>query len=517
MNNLTRVLSVGLLLLEAQSYFLKGSNTIQGYVDYHGCLCKTWRGRDVTRRKKSTHQGYILQSKKSIKITTHNGKAVAKCTAVRLSKSGEDGNTEWSNDGVEEKNKLIGREFEGITIFPLKQEGEDNDLRTRLPAREFKPKRSLGQNYLNDENIIRKMVNAIEISRGELANPRGKNTHGEKPVKTRKGEKPSKKRKGEKPSKKRKGENPSKKRDAEKPSGQRDAEQPSGQRDAEQPSEQRDAEQPSEQRDAEKPSEQRDAEDTLESLKDKGRGVIELGCGLGQISKFLYKKYENMTGIEIDSRALSVLSRTMPGFDFIHDDVLQVNYKELSISKGTKLTIIGNLPFYITSQILFCLLDFHKYIEQAIVTIQYEVGKRIVAKYNDKNYSILSILFSLYTNSYLLFKIPSKSFYPIPKVEAAVMKIIFTHNNLNCNLLFLKEILRYSFQQRRKKLKSSLKPLLIKYNLQNMIPLSFCDLRPQQLLPQQFVELTNLLFPLHKYPFDPLVETKIWRKKKHGD
>ncbi|SBS98683.1 dimethyladenosine transferase, putative [Plasmodium ovale curtisi] len=508
MNNLTRLLSVGLLLLlEAESYFLKGSNIVQGYVDYHGCLCKTWKGWGVTRRKKSNHQGYILQSEKSIKITSHKGKAVTKYTAVKLRKSDEDGDIEWSNDGVEEKNKLIGREFEGITIFPLKQEGEDNDLRTRLPAREFKPKRSLGQNYLSDENIIRKMVNAIEISRAELDHPRGGNKHGEKPIRKRKGEKPSKKREVEKPSKQ---------REEEKTREQKEEEKPREQKEEEKPREQKEEEKPSEQREEEKPSEQREEEDTLESLKDKGKGVIELGCGLGQISKFLFKKYENMTGIEIDSRALSVLSRTMPGFDFIHDDVLQVNYEELSISKGTKLTIIGNLPFYITSQILFCLLDFHKYIEQAIVTIQYEVGKRIVAKYNDKNYSILSILFSLYTNAYLLFKIPSKSFYPIPKVEAAVMKIIFKHDNINCNLLFLKEILRYSFQQRRKKLKSSLKRLLIKYNLQN-IPLSFCDLRPQQLLPQQFVELTNMLFPLHKYPFDPLVETKIWRKKKHGD
>ncbi|KOB85816.1 hypothetical protein PFDG_01338 [Plasmodium falciparum Dd2] len=113
----------------------------------------------------------------------------------------------------------------------------------------------------------------------------------------------------------------------------------------------------------------------LESLQNDGNGVIELGCGLGQISKYLSSNYKNMTGIEIDSRALSITSRTMPGFDFIHDDVLQITYKELSINKKTKLTIIGNLPFYITSQILFCLLDFYKYLEHAIVTIQYEVGE----------------------------------------------------------------------------------------------------------------------------------------------
>uniref|UniRef100_A0A8C9GAR0 rRNA adenine N(6)-methyltransferase n=1 Tax=Piliocolobus tephrosceles TaxID=591936 RepID=A0A8C9GAR0_9PRIM len=255
--------------------------------------------------------------------------------------------------------------------------------------------------------------------------------------------------------------------------------------------------------------------EAFESLKNKGNGVVELGCGLGQISKFLFQKYKNMVGIEIDSKALSILSRTMPGFDYIHDDVLQINYKELCINKKSKLTVIGNLPFYITSQILFCLLDYHKYIEQAVVTIQYEVGKRIIAKPNDKNYCILSILFNLYTKPYLLFKIPSKAFYPVPKVEAAVMKIFFKNNYLNCNLLFLKNILHHAFQQKRKKLKSSLKPLLKTYQLE--IPSYVADLRPQQLIPQDFIHLTNQLFPLNKYPFYPDVQTKVWRKKKHGD
>ncbi|CRG97127.1 apicoplast dimethyladenosine synthase, putative [Plasmodium gallinaceum] len=358
------------------------------------------------------------------------------------------------------KNKYISQTFEGISIYPLKQEDKENPLRTKIPANEFKPKRSLGQNYLKDENIIRKMVDAVELDINDYFFFKNSKVNVEK--------------KNEQNCKKEKNEN-------------------------------------------EKNSECESFEKhNFESIKNKGKGIIELGCGLGQISKFLFRKYPNMTGIEIDSRALSIISRTMPGFDFIHDDVLQVNYRELSLNKKTKLTVIGNLPFYITSQILFCLLDFYKYIEQAIVTIQYEVGQRIVAKPNNKNYSILSILFSLYSKPYLLFKIPSKAFYPVPKVEAAVMKIIFKKEDFNCNLLFLKQILRYAFQQRRKKLKSSLKPLLNQYNI-NQIPQSFIDLRPQQLLPCQFIELTNILFPLNIYPFDQNIQTKVWRKKKHGE
>ncbi|CAD2106262.1 apicoplast dimethyladenosine synthase, putative [Plasmodium vinckei brucechwatti] len=373
-------------------------------------------------------------------------------------------NSEQSGKNDILNNKFLSRDFEGIQVFPTKQKNEDDEqnLKTSLPSREFKPKRSLGQNYLRDENIIKKMVQAIELDASQFVLMKEK----KKKILLK-----------------------SKKDNIKSETNENDKL---------------------------KINENDCNSKNMESLKNNGKGIIELGCGLGQLSKYLFKKYKNMTAIEIDSRALAIISRTMPGFDFIHDDVLQINYKELSINKNTKLSVIGNLPFYITSQILFCLLDFYKYIEQAVVTIQYEVGQRIVAKPNDKDYSILSILFSLYTHPYLLFKIPSTAFYPVPKVEAAVMKIVFKEHNINCNLLFLKQVLKYSFQQRRKKLKSSLKRLLDMYNIQN-VPPEFADLRPQQLYPNQFVELTNILFPLQDYPFDPNIQTKVWRKAKHGE
>ncbi|CAA9991296.1 dimethyladenosine transferase, putative [Plasmodium knowlesi strain H] len=420
----------------------------------------------------------------------------------------QDNSPHMGDSHNEGENKFIGRTFEGITIYPLQQPDEDrNILRTKIPSREFKPKRSLGQNYLKDENIIQKMISAIELDADEFYmkdNRVGSNQGGG-----------TKKAKG-KGKKKCKGPKNRTEHGTRDDSNGGVAKEDGNTANTDNPITMQDNYPANSDG-----STTRSANKTcsFQSVRDQGKGIIELGCGLGQISKFLFAKYKKMTAVEIDSRALSVLSRTMPGFDFIHDDVLQINYKDLSKSKGTKLTVIGNLPFYITSQILFCLLDYHHYIEQAIVTIQYEVGQRIISKPNEKNYSILSILFNLYTNPYLLFKIPSSAFYPVPKVEAAVMKIIFKHSNLNCNLLFLKEILRHSFQQRRKKLKSSLKRLLAKYSTEGnlQLPSSFCDLRPQQLTPLQFVELTNFLFPLSSYPFDPTMQTKVWRKKKHGD
>ncbi|KYN98280.1 putative apicoplast dimethyladenosine synthase [Plasmodium gaboni] len=446
-------------------------------------------------------------------------------------------NNDCNNKGhniqsFDDKNQLISRTFEGINIFPIKQnEKEEDYLKTKLPAREFKPKRSLGQNYLKDTNIIKKMISAIELNvdHQDFQNKKRMVVRKQEDKKTKKKKNKKYKKSGnvkhsdEMEEKQDIDNNVLNKQNIHDQPNRCDVyykEEPQNNRIDKISTEQiNDTNECNNHHNVEE--EENINVENFESLQNDGNGVIELGCGLGQISKYLFCKYKNMTGIEIDSRALSVISRTMPGFDFIHDDVLQINYKELSINKKTKLTIIGNLPFYITSQILFCLLDFHKYIEQAIVTIQYEVGERIIARPNQKNYSILSILFNLYTNPYLLFKIPSKAFYPSPKVQAAVMKIIFKknesyHKNINCNLLFLKQILKFSFQQRRKKLKTSLKNLLLQYNIPQL-PEQFINLRPQQLYPHQFIELTNLLFPLQKYPFNPDIQTKVWRKKKHGD
>ncbi|KAI4835186.1 ribosomal RNA small subunit methyltransferase A2 [Plasmodium brasilianum] len=546
MNKWAAKLLLVLLSLKAKISFLREIKSTQLYVDYSkGYKTKTTPLYNYLRQvadgikqnvkcKKALYRRERKILKRFNRINQVERGTTTPSTIASCQKSSDEENSSYNENNNEEsnddgnngsrvedrtKNILISRSFQGIKVYPIRQPGEENPLRTKIPAMEFKPKRSLGQNYLKDENIIRKMVSAIELNVNDLNSKsnkinvqkkkkREKNGRARQPGKFGKNKKIVKgeeHNEGElyKENKHKKGEVETKWNTGKSGSSisTNGSDSYSG----------NDYLGHADNYGGGVPK-----EEPLESVQNKGKGIIELGCGLGQISKFLFAKYENMTGVEIDSRAISILSRTMPGFDIIHDDVLQINYKEMSLSKGTKLTVIGNLPFYITSQILFCLLDFYKYIEQAIVTIQYEVGQRIVAKPNDKDYSILSILFSIYTEPHLLFKIPSTAFYPVPKVEAAIMKIIFKKNDFTCNLLYLKQILKYAFQQKRKKLKSSLKTLLNEHNIEQTT-LPFSDLRPQQLYPYQFIELTNILFPLSKYPFDPKVQTKVWRKKKHGE
>eukprot|EP00371_Babesia_bovis_P002755 XP_001611402.1 dimethyladenosine transferase [Babesia bovis T2Bo] len=245
-----------------------------------------------------------------------------------------------------------------------------------------------------------------------------------------------------------------------------------------------------------------------------------------------------MSAIEIDARAISQLSRNLPDLDVIHDDVLQVDYDAVSKAKGCKLWIIGNLPFYITSQILFCLVDYKRVIDTAVVTAQWEVAQRIVARPNQFEYSILSVVLQLYAKPSLCFKIPNYAFYPVPKVDSGVIRLEFKNKtNPECAPLVLKRILRDSFNQRRKMLKTSLRTCLDQLEIPKL-PSELEDIRPQQLPPEGFVALskwierhgnfsgTNTRYGLHdnKRMSSPMgMESlephpdRVWRQFKHGE
>lgn len=132
-------------------------------------------------------------------------------------------------------------------------------------------------------------------------------------------------------------------------------------------------------------------------------------------------------------------------------------------------------------QILFCLVDYKRVIEMAVVTAQLEVAQRIVAQPCEFEYSILSVVMQLYCKPKMLFKIPSHAFYPVPKVESGVIRLDFKQKpNPQCAPLVLKRILRDAFNQRRKMLKTSLRTMLDQLEIPRLPP-DLEDVRPQQI------------------------------------
>jgi 16S rRNA (adenine1518-N6/adenine1519-N6)-dimethyltransferase len=256
----------------------------------------------------------------------------------------------------------------------------------------------------------------------------------------------------------------------------------------------------------------------LDTSEDEGVGnrVVELGPGPGALTRKLYERFPKMTAVEIDQRAVSFLSEKLPDLKVLHMDVLKCNWADMANERGGPLRIIGNLPFYITSQILFSLADCHTSVIQAVVTMQYEVAERIVAKPRSKSYGILSVVFQLYGKPTLDFKIPSTVFFPPPKIDAACVTIDFTqaHSELNSvHGSHLRAVVTQAFGKRRKMMRQSLKELLKIHNIPGLSE-KWATKRPEELTPVDFIHLTAELFgriddPKHIPPKNAYV----WRKK----
>ncbi|KAL3810284.1 hypothetical protein ACHAXA_008652 [Cyclostephanos tholiformis] len=341
------------------------------------------------------------------------------------------------------------------------------------------------------------------------------------------------------------------------------------------------------------------------TLLGSGGGRVE-----GEDDDVLGAAADDFRCIEIDARSVELLRGKHPNLVVIHEDVLRVDYRALAddgegVTSGDDdddiaedgmggdmskvedigrlsgrcrhptgmttttipLSIIGNLPYYITSQILFALADasHSDSVKSATVTMQYEVGRRLVASTSTKDYGILSVVFQLYCTSVKMhFKIPPTVFYPQPKVDSALMGLHFAGSELLRRRLGgvrprdLRSVVTSAFRQRRKTVRNGLRRLATEVYkgdadrvsnflngapgplpasvgklrdeegdnvaLSQELPSDWASKRPEELTPGQFVEIARMLYGPAADDFDEedgdgaRVElgNKVWRKLKHG-
>lgn len=219
-----------------------------------------------------------------------------------------------------------------------------------------------------------------------------------------------------------------------------------------------------------------------------GDRVIEIGPGTGALTKTLATMYEDLHAIEIDQRAVEVLKAEIEGITIHEQDVLKVNWNEL-IDAEKKNYVVGNLPYYITSPILFGLFDERQLFEEAVVMMQKEVAERLVADPSSKDYGILSVQTQLFCSPEILFDVHRSAFTPPPKVTSSVVKLRFDKPELSCSDKTVKRVVRTAFNQRRKKLSNSLKPVLGDYQPEGY---NF-DERAEDWLPETYVKLAEHL------------------------
>jgi 16S rRNA (adenine1518-N6/adenine1519-N6)-dimethyltransferase len=225
----------------------------------------------------------------------------------------------------------------------------------------------------------------------------------------------------------------------------------------------------------------------------KGLPVLEIGPGMGVLTRFLLDIGHDLKVVELDMESVDYLERNFPELEgrIIPHDFLQLKLENYFDSP---FCVIGNYPYNISSQIFFKVLEYKELIPCCSGMLQKEVAERLSSKPGKKAYGILSVLLQAYYDVEYLFTVDEHVFDPPPKVKSAVIRV--TRNKrtkLECNEVLFKTVIKTGFNQRRKTLRNSLKPLFTGSGIPQTDPMF--DLRPEQLSVEQFVHLTNLLSP----------------------
>lgn len=236
------------------------------------------------------------------------------------------------------------------------------------------------------------------------------------------------------------------------------------------------------------------AENIAETLSFTGyEKVLEIGPGMGVLTKYLLKKDAEVHVIEIDAESVSYLEDNYPQLSGkIHEkDFLKYNIAE--IFGREPFAVIGNFPYNISTQIVFKVLEMREQIPEFSGMFQKEVARRICEKEGSKTYGILSVLVQAFYEAEYLFTVTPSVFNPPPKVDSGVLRLIRKKNlELTCDEKLFFRIVKTAFNQRRKTLRNSLK----NFNLPDILREdAIFGKRPEQLGYEAFIDLTLKIQP----------------------
>lgn len=224
--------------------------------------------------------------------------------------------------------------------------------------------------------------------------------------------------------------------------------------------------------------------------------VVEVGPGLGALTQFILPKVRALHLVELDRDLANYLqTATQHLQDRVHvnqQDILTFDFQSLSSLEEKRLVVMGNLPYNITSPLVFYLLESIEVIKRGVFMVQKEVGERLTADPGTKTYGVLSVLLGVYAKACKLFSVGPQQFYPQPQVDSLVIRIDFPEAAQISGLSFKKfrTIINLAFQQRRKTLRNSLKSLDAK-SIEQAFKMSDIDpqRRPETLTPEEFLKL----------------------------
>ena len=238
---------------------------------------------------------------------------------------------------------------------------------------------------------------------------------------------------------------------------------------------------------------------------DKNTGVLEIGPGIGVLTKELCEVAGKVVAIELDKRLYPVLSETLSGysnFELVEGDAMKLDLTKLVADKFadcSSVKVCANLPYYITSPIIMALLESEAPIDEIVVMVQKEAADRLCAKMGTRAAGAVTAAVNYYGKAEILFEVSRESFMPSPKVDSAVIKITVTKTNeynINDKKAFF-SLIRAAFSQRRKTLVNSVSSSLGVSKNDITIALGKIGLnasvRAEKLTMEEFAALSNEL------------------------
>ncbi len=218
--------------------------------------------------------------------------------------------------------------------------------------------------------------------------------------------------------------------------------------------------------------------------------LLEVGPGMGVLTQYLIPKERELKVVELDFESVAYLHEHFPSLD---EQIIEADFLKMDLSKlfgGRPFVLTGNYPYNISSQIFFKMLDNKDLIPCCTGMIQKEVAERMAAGPGSKTYGILSVLMQAWYRVEYLFTVGEQVFNPPPKVKSAVIRMTRNETtDLGCDERLFKQVVKTTFNQRRKTLRNSIKPILGKESPLLADPLF--NRRPEQLSVQEFIDLTN--------------------------
>lgn len=232
----------------------------------------------------------------------------------------------------------------------------------------------------------------------------------------------------------------------------------------------------------------------VSAIGEENRHILEVGPGMGVLTKYLMeKKSVDLTVVELDEESVAYLKKNYPDLSpkIINQDFLSLPLDQMY---HDPLTVIGNFPYNISSQILFKMLEYKDLVTELVGMFQKEVAERVAAPPGKKTYGILSVLLQAFFDIEYLFTVDEDQFDPPPKVKSAVIRIIRNKDkSLKCDELLFKDVVKTAFNQRRKTLRNSLKKFTFESSFRES---SIFDKRPEQLSVVEFENIClNIQFP----------------------